>query len=379
MFDVFEELLLSTWIVKESTWIVKKEEENNMLPSNFKTTWVLSESTKAKWTKAGTIILERRKKDILGRSSLSAYKVFIKPLTYLTIYEKNKAIRKRMDELIEEESIIPVNFNLYDNYIIQLSLFKRKEIFEPYYGIHILDLEEQIQPASGINLTDTEFSVFIQMLEEWYGNTIEKKKTKGKKRKLNLEDNVQEKEKKKKQTDTAKEKKEKKKQFFVILYGWEWIYYGSENGKCTQEGGLFISSRLCEREAMKCKPAGDYKLKIIEHKQFFDIDFDMIETAVGYLINKNIDLYKELYNIYTEDIDLYDQYGPEILRNISNEEIFDLCKMVIMNYQTFSEEDNLWLEQLVSTFNKNESILIRLRLDNFKPYLMSVFEFVEDT
>lgn len=338
-----------------------------MLPANFMTTWSLSDSTKAKWTNGGTLILERRKKDILGRESLSAYKVFIKPATYLTIYEKNDAIRKKMDELKEVENLTPVNFVLYDRYIIQLSLFKRGKSLEPYYGIHILDQTDQIKIGCGLNLTEAEWIDFIQMLEEWYEGVIEcdskeskkegEKKKKGKKRKTSII--------------------YKSEQLCVTLYGWEWIY-ASEKGNGVNQGGLFINPSLCLQEAMKFRPEGDYHMETIEQKHFFDIDCDMIETAFGYLITRHIGLYKEARENYmnTEDCDLYERYGSEILGDISVGEIFDLCKMTITKYRIFTEEDNKWLMHLFSNFNKDESILNRLQKEQFKPYLMSLFEYV---
>lgn len=354
-----------------------------MLPPNFKTTWVLSDSTKAKWTNGGTLILERRKKDILGRESTCAYKVFIKPLTYLSIYEKNKTIQKKMDELIEEENSNPLNFSLHDNHILQLSLFRRDKVLEPYYGIHVLDSEDQIQVGTGVNLTETEWNAFIQMVGEWYGGfesdskalkEEKEKKRRGKKRKITLESET---------NDGKKEKKmendEEKKRLCITLYGWEWEH-PSENGKNETQGDFFVNPSACLQHAMSLKPEGDYNLKTIERKHFFDIDYDMIETAFAYLVKKNIDLYKESRaNYMNGDVsDLYEIYGAEILESISIGEIFDMCKMTIVKYQSFTEDDNMWLMHLFSSFNKNEDIFNRLLAENFKPYFMSLYEYVGD-
>lgn len=163
-----------------------------MATANFKSSWDLSDVTKAKWMNGGGIRLERKKRDILGRLKGGVYKVYIKPSTYMAILEKREEIERQMrilSETNEDEDGKTFNLHLYGNAILQLSLFQRDpEVPElvPYYGLHLIDSEGVIISGGGLNFSEQEWSNFLSMLMTWR-DAAEQKLQVEKEQKIRLE------------------------------------------------------------------------------------------------------------------------------------------------------------------------------------------------
>lgn len=404
---------------------------------SFRNSWTLSDVTKAKWMNGGNIRLDRRKFDILGRSKGSGYKVYVKPTTYLAILEKSGEIDKTMKELAEKENPQPVNIQLCGNSILQLSFFQKDptvpELY-PYYGIHMVDDEDQIIAGAGMNLTQMEYLNFLAMLMKWKGVgesmevggdsgtlstqvNIEKKPIsaqssyhqtkvgsyfkpnpqgmKGVKRHLSLLDcSISEQVKQKKTQCEGAVKKEHVnknsptplKRVLVTMHGWEWYIpkddvtpelYG------RSQGGWFINPTYCIQEAMRSKPPSEaYRLNSVIRKKYLDIDDDMVDAALAKLVKDNYDnIIKEKKEDLADgdacDGDInYGKYASEILGNISMVDVFDLCVKVVGYYHSINEFDVNWLMKLILAYEKNEGIFYLIRENHLNKYCVQLFDYL---
>jgi uncharacterized protein (DUF1684 family) len=133
------------------------------------TTWELSPSTTAKWLANGTLKLTRRKPDIFGRIKGSGYKVYVKPLTCVTILDKVDEINSTMEELKKQEDPESTNIHLHGDTILQLNLLYKEDLenFIEYYGLHKVDDNNIIQVGLGMNLNRIEYHTFLKMLKSW--------------------------------------------------------------------------------------------------------------------------------------------------------------------------------------------------------------------
>jgi hypothetical protein len=138
--------------------------------TSFKTTWELSSYTTAKWMASGNLKIHRKKPDAYGRIKGNGYKVYVKPTTCIAIWEKREEIDATMHDMTHQEDPEPTNIHLVDNSIMQLSLIhKKKDLSKlyPYYGIHILDEDQNIVVGGGLNLSNEEYSNFLKMMASY--------------------------------------------------------------------------------------------------------------------------------------------------------------------------------------------------------------------
>lgn len=352
-----------------------------MFPKNFKTSWDLSDITNVKWLMGGAIRITRKKYDVLGRLKEGGYKVYVKPATYLSIWEKKDEIESSMLDLLGEEGV-PINVELHDNLIMQLSLFQKEGLErQVYYGIHSLDEEGDIMTGVGINLNCEEYHNFIDMLMKWRGQ-----------REVNGADNVDG-DKKKRKMDIAvpstsspppKVIKGVRRKIGITVFGWEWCVSDGVTAFTTSgesQGKWCIDPKNCLQEAVHNKPeSSNYKLEIFQRKMYLDIEQDMFDAALAKLINKNIPLYKEQRMSYMNPeigYDDYETYGSQVLESISIGDVFGLCKRAIATYQNFTSEMNVWLMKTLALYPKSESIFFMMRQNCLNSHFVELFDFVE--
>lgn len=131
------------------------------MAAHMKTTYDLSTATFAKWTNGGSIQLNRKRWDRLGRLLSSTRKVYIEPMTLPIILEKSKTVLEKLREVewgIHETH----NISLYDNHVIHISKLYRNL----YIGLHWLDEDDEIITGPGINLSPEEWENLIEMLKD---------------------------------------------------------------------------------------------------------------------------------------------------------------------------------------------------------------------
>lgn len=401
-----------------------------MLSSSFKTSWALSDVTKAKWMSGGTLRLDRRKPDVFGRVRGSGYKVYIKPATYLAILEKSDEILTSMRDLAEEADPQPTSIHLHGNSIIQLSYFQKDsnvaEMF-PYYGIHMLDEEGCIIVGAGINLTQSEFDQFLHILKNVMEH-VEKHKspltyvkqqmdmTDGEdnrpvssKTMLNLkqtvtsrmastglkhittsDDTIGEGAKKAADEETPKKKRKlhsdgpENKKIVITLYGWGWTPHQEVDGLVRlngkSQGGWFVDPKRCLEEAMLHKPAeegpyklckpvdqGSYKLNTITRKKYLNIDRDMFDAALGKLVNDAVNTGEDLCDGQNES---------SILGNISFSHIYALCEKAIRFYQVLTDKDTKHLMNVACEYEKDKNIFVLLTQKCLNKYFVELFDYI---
>jgi len=323
----------------------------------FPSYWDLSDTTSVRWLAGGTLRFSRQKMDILGRKKETAYKVYVKPLTYVAILGKMEEIEKKMLELVEGGTSL-LNINLHDDSIIQLSLFQKNprkpEEREPYYGIHRVDLDDEIVPGVGINLNQDEYVNFIEMLMQWRAGFKAKDyvdATKGKplkkKRRVQYEGAHA--------PATASTSPYRSVQ--ITCYGWEWYLSGSEPLRSRSQGYYFVNPKNCLKQAVEKKPEGDFQLETFAKKDTMEIDGAMFDSAYGYLLVKNI-LYCKAENGFAfpkldieEDFQIY---GGKAWERISITDVYNLVKDLIETHQKFDEDMKIWIMNKLALHSTNE-------------------------
>jgi len=345
---------------------------NTSMNPNFPTHWDLSETTSLRWMAGGTLRFSRQKFDILGRKKESAYKVYVKPLTYVAILGKKDEVEEKMLELVEGEEG-PIDVELHDDAILQLSLVQdSKKEKRAYYGIHRVDCDNQIVPGLGLNLTQLEYLNFIEMLMQWRGGfekkapTPTKGKSTKKKRKVTFPDGSAGSVPTQNRPYFPEEgastsNPQQNKSIKITYFGWEWYPADSQPSRSRSQGHYFVNPKNCLDQAMSKKPEGDYRLETFARKDFVDIDDSMFDSAYGSLLIKNILHCKAEAGYAHPELNVredFEVYGEQAWKMISISHIYNLVKKAIELHDDFNQSMKVWLMNRLALHTVNEGYVI---------------------
>jgi len=337
--------------------------------SNFPSHWDLSEITSLRWMAGGTIRLSRQKFDILGRKKETAYRVYIKPATYVAILGKKDEIEEKMLEMAEGGEG-PVDVELHDGAILQLSLIQKdpKKAKKAYYGIHRVDCDNLIIPGLGMNLTQIEYLNFIEMLMQWRNgferkeSTLTKGKNPKKKRKVQFPDgttgsvSLQNRAHPPEESISISQNKSIK----ITYFGWEWYDADSEPLRSRSQGHYFVNPKNCLDEAMSEKPEGDYRLETFAKKDFVDIDNSMFDSAYGSLLVKNILRCKGEAGFTHPKLSVeedFEVYGSKAWNMITISDVYNLVKQAFELHDDFNQDMKVWLMNRLALHTATETFI----------------------
>lgn len=366
--------------------------------------------------------------DQFGKPKPFGYTIYLKPVTYISLLKKRRAVDELMTDMMLEDVKVPCNISLHDQYIIQLSLFPRdgsRPEKSPYYGIHVLDEDQEIAPGRGLNFTQIEYDGLMEMLQQWKEMVklqldeedepySEPKPSKRRKKDVSISepgpsvaDAVD-------SVDGDHDAGEgngdadggydgqrviqsgehlernlippftsKKRRLGVFVYGWEWVKNGEEMQFPTtgqSQGQWFVDPKKCFYEAGTYTPSTpNCKLETFAHKLNKTIGLSMIEACLAHLIREKIGAIKEHKNEEFADDDL-EKFGVEALNSIGMDEVFDRCKRVITFYQKnqkWTNEYDLWFMKMLTEYPKDDDILETMKCGYLDEIFSQVFAYIE--
>lgn len=302
----------------------------------------LSPATRAEWLPGGTLLLSRKRFADLGNNKQWIYKVYVKAQTCFAILSKHLDVQLGMQDILNKSIPSPHFIELHNKNVIRLSVLTNKKKDQVgYYGIHILDEEDEILPGMGLNLKEEEFANLINMMDE------HRKAVEDYKKEMGFEENTPIEQihaffvtrAGKKRKHTGSNPGQDKKMLLATLYGWNWHVQGLEETPLTKEskGNWFINGRACYQEAMTYKPIGEgYVLEIVEKPTPLEIGKEMVEAAIARLITYNIPSCRDnpkFSYLRESGCDDLEAFGGECLKMVTDEKIYDLCKKAITHYQ----------------------------------------------
>lgn len=411
-----------------------------MASSSYKSSWDLSDTVKAKWMSGGTIRLDRRKADILGRVRGNGYKVYIKPATYLAILDKSEEIINSMRDLAEELDPQPTNIHLHGNAILQISYFQKDsnvaELF-PYYGIHMVDEEGCIIVGAGINLTQSEFDKFLEVLTSVLQQIEKNKSLTFPLKKMDVCDGVSNKlpllnlkqtgacsgdsskppavlkqavicgggtskstspgltnhhskaseestkkegvgeggrKKRKHAGDSVADDGDDKQKIGLTLYGWGWCLI-NDDGSVKLNGK---SQGGWFVDPKKCIE------EAMSRKPIDGRNYKMNTITCKKYLDIDHDMFDAALGKLVKDATFMNdqrdccdgQNEPTILGNISFVDIYGLCEKAIRFYQTLTDKNINHLINLVSEYQKDRSIFYLIQKNYLNKYFVQLFDFL---
>lgn len=356
--------------------------------------------------------------DLFGKQKQFGYNIYLKPLTYINLLKKRLVVDDQMTDMMLQDAQVPCNIPLHDGYIMQLSLFQRdasRPERSPYYGIHLLDEDQEITPGCGLNFTQEEYDNLMGMLLQWKemvklqldeedGCFAEPKPSKRRREDVSIQepgtsygadeecgdgghgggedsgaadgDHDDHDDQKRIELPPPASKKRK---LALVLYGWEWVKDGEEMQFLTtghSQGEWFVDPKECLREAMTYRQLPlNSRLETFTKKLYKTIGFDMLDACLSQMILEKIESIKEYKNEEYGDDDL-EKFGEEAMKSIDMEQIFERCKKVITSYQKFTAEQNVWFMRMVSEYPKEGGILDIMKRGYLDDTFLQVFQYI---
>jgi hypothetical protein len=162
----------------------------------------------------------------------------------------------------------------------------------------------------------------------------------------------------------------------VTLFGWEWCLVkddGSIELLGKPQGDFFVDPKMCVSQAMQNKPKyGNYKMNTITRKVHLPINQDLLDAALGRLV--------QLRQYHHKKLGMPEGHPTAestILGSISFAEIYDLCRKAIQLYQSVTELDMSHLMELLSEYKKDYNIFYLLKHKFLNKYFVQLFEFLK--
>jgi hypothetical protein len=300
-----------------------------------------------------------------------------------------EGIFPNIDNQLDQFTDLLKTDNTYDDVIppMELALAKKqsgKEEFTNTYDDVILPMElSSVKKQTSKQATKDQITSKLQTGEEIKKKSIMKEITDLMKEETEIMELM------KKETEPMKEETEPDKvqvgvgadskitkTIGITLYGWEWSLVkddGSIEMVGKAQGEFFVDPKECVNQAMQNKPKhGKYKMNTITRKVNLPINHDLLDAALGRLV--------QLRQYHHKKLGMPEGHPSAestILGSISFAEIYDLCRKAIQLYQTVTELDMSHLMELLSSYKKDYNIFYLLKNNYLNKYFVQLFDFLK--